>query len=245
MKKQKDTEELGMFNILLIGRNPHAISIADNIHSAFLSGGSGDQKVQNTLKFNIAGDVNGLGPNSHSWFNEFIFEFTALSRFSNIVVSPEFKEWMAGGPSMMQKLYMKKLLQATNTIILDISEDDNNDGDDIAFDKDIPQLRFNIDRDFLEDALKWIDVQLTKIVPASPKIRLIRTLAGGKLPYLGDVFGCLSGKKYSGIHHADKMRFDSPILFDEFCALMRGSEVDGSDSSIVVRSNSSLKSFFA
>ena len=62
MKKQKDTEELGMFNILLIGRNPHAISIADNIHSAFLSGGSGDQKVQNTLKFNIAGDVNGLGP---------------------------------------------------------------------------------------------------------------------------------------------------------------------------------------
>ena len=33
--------------------------------------------------------------------------------------------------------------------------------------------------------------------------------------------------------------------FDEFCALMRGSEVDGSDSSIVVRSNSSLKSFFA
>ena len=40
------------------------------------------------------------------------------------------------------------------------------------------------------------------------------------------------------------MRFDAPILFDEFCAVTRGHEMTEIESSVVTRSNSALTAFF-
>ena len=86
--------------------------------------------------------------------------------------------------------------------------------------------------------------QLDKIAPKLSNIRLVRSLSGKNMPYLGDVFGCLSGKQYKNIIHADKMRFDVPILFDEFCYLTRGHDHQWIDNAIITRSNSALASFF-
>ena len=77
--KKKDTDELGIFNVILIGKNPHAISIADNIKSKFLS-----DDVSNQLKFNIVDDIE-RDIKSNSWFNEFIFDLTTMSKYNNIV----------------------------------------------------------------------------------------------------------------------------------------------------------------
>lgn len=235
MKRKKDIEELGIFNILLIGENPHAISIADNIHAKFMNGG---QDVKNVCNFNIVGDLESSGE-SRSWFNEFIFDLTTASRFNNVVVSSRFREWMKS-PSEMERLYMKKLLQAMNFIIVDISDD----SETIEFDKDIPQYKFNVERGFLSDAFGWIDSQISKVMPKISTIRLIRSLCGKNIPYLGDVFGCLSGKKYSDIIHADGMRFDVPILFDEFCKLARGRTMEEMEQSIITRTSSALSVFF-
>lgn len=235
MKRKKDIEELGIFNILLIGENPHAISIADNIHAKFLNGG---QDVKNVCNFNIVGDIESTGE-SKSWFNEFIFDLTTASCFNNVVVSARFREWMKDA-NRMEKLYMKMLLQAMNFILIDISDDT----DTIWFDKDIPQYKFNVERGFLSDAFEWIDSQISKVMPRISTIRLIRSLCGKNLPYLGDVFGCLSGKKYVGIIHADSMRFDVPILFDEFCKLSRGRTLEEIEQSVITRTSSALSVFF-
>lgn len=235
MKRKKDIEELGIFNILLIGENPHAISIADNIHAKFLNGG---QDVKNVCNFNIVGDIESTGE-SKSWFNEFIFDLTTASCFNNVVVSARFREWMKDA-NRMEKLYMKMLLQAMNFILIDISDDT----DTIWFDKDIPQYKFNVERGFLSDAFEWIDGQISKVMPRISTIRLIRSLCGKNLPYLGDVFGCLSGKKYVGIIHADSMRFDVPILFDEFCKLSRGRTLEEIEQSVITRTSSALSVFF-
>lgn len=235
MKRKKDIEELGIFNILLIGENPHAISIADNIHAKFLNGG---QDVKNVCNFNIVGDIESTGE-SKSWFNEFIFDLTTASCFNNVVVSARFREWMKDA-NRMEKLYMKMLLQAMNFILIDISDDT----DTIGFDKDIPQYKFNVERGFLSDAFEWIDGQISKVMPRISTIRLIRSLCGKNLPYLGDVFGCLSGKKYVGIIHADNMRFDVPILFDEFCKLSRGRTLEEIEQSVITRTSSALSVFF-
>lgn len=243
--KKKETEELGTFNVLLIGSNPHAISIADNVHSAFEKGFD----MKNTISFNIVDEI----PTENSWFNEFIFDLTSLVKYNNIVVSSKFKEWNEGGKTDMERIYMKKLLQAMNFVIVDISKPETNvptdrfgggGGYETVFDYDIPQCRFNEETDFLGDVIKWIDGQISRISPKMPLIRIVRSLCGKNLPYLGDVFGCLSGKKYSGIIGTDKMRFDVPILFDEFCAVARGHDLNELENSVMTRTNSALSAFF-
>lgn len=232
---KKDVEELGIFNILLIGENSHAISIADNIKAKFLNGG---QDVKNVCNFNILGDIESTGE-SKSWFNEFIFDLTTASCFNNVVVSARFRDWMSDAPPM-ERLYMKMLLKAMNFIVIDIAETDET----VTFDEDIPQYKFNVERGFLSDAFEWIDGQISKVTPRISTIRLVRSLCGKNIPYLGDVFGCLSGKKYVGIIHADSMRFDVPILFDEFCKLSRGRTLEEMEKSIITRTSSALSVFF-
>ena len=237
---------IGMFNIMLIGENPHAISIADNIHSTFQKGDG----VKNTMEFNIVDEV----PAENSWFNEFIFDLTSIVKYNNIVVSSGFKKWNEGNKPNMERIYMKKLLQAMNFIIIDISKtngqkqttDDfgGGGGYETIFDYDIPHFTFNENTDFLVDVMKWIDGQISKVVVKTPLIGIVRSLCGKSIPYLGDVFGCLSGKSYSGIIGTDKMKFDVPILFDEFCALSRGHDLKEVESSVMTRTNSALVTFF-
>lgn len=236
MKKRKTAiDELGVFNILLIGGCPTAISVADNIHAKFK-----DNEVRNPCNFNIIGDIDS-NVECNTWFNEFIFEIsTTTGKFNNIIVSNKFKEWMKSPMAYPKRLYMKKLLQAMNVVIVDVSTN----GDNAIFDKDIPQYKFNPEKDFGVDLFKWIDGQLDKIAPKISNIRLVRSLSGKSMPYLGDVFGCLSGKPYKNIIHADKMRFDVPILYDEFCYLTRGHDADWIDGAIITRSNSALSTFF-
>ena len=236
--KRKTIDEVGVFNVLLIGENPHAISIADNIHATFEKG----IEMKNTLPFNIIGDID--GNETEEWFHEFIFDLTSnVGRFNNIVISRKFKDWMVGPKPGLQGTYMSMLLKALNFVIMDISTEDEGEYETV-FDYDIPHYHFNSNTMFLKDALDWIDSQITKITPKMGTIRLVRSLSGKNVPYLGDVFGCLSGKKYSTIVHADKMRFDVPILYDEFCSLMKGKEIQEIKNSIVTRSNSALSAFF-
>lgn len=236
--KRKNIDEIGVFNVLLIGENPHAISIADNIHATFAKG----VDMKNTLPFNIIGDID--GHETEEWFHEFIFDLTSnVGRFNNIVISKKFKDWMVGPKQGLQGTYMSMLLKALNFVIIDISTDDEGDYETV-FDYDIPHYHFNSDTMFLKDALDWIDEQIDKLNPKMGTIRLVRSLSGKNVPYLGDVFGCLSGKKYANIVHADKMRFDVPILYDEFCSLMKGKDIMEIRDSIVTRSNSALSAFF-
>lgn len=58
------------------------------------------------------------------------------------------------------------------------------------------------------------------------------------------MFGCLSGKKYTRLMTTNEMRFDVPILFDEFCRLSRGMTLDELDGVAVTRTNSALTAFF-
>lgn len=234
--KRKTTDDIGVFNILLIGKCSGAISIADNIHAKFKE----EEGVKNPCNFNIIGDIDS-NIECSTWFNEFIFELsTTAGKFNNIIVSEKFKEWMKSPVTFAKRTYMKKLLQAMNVVIVDVSMDD----DDCVFDPDIPQYKFNVEKDFGVDLFQWIDKQLDKIAPKLSNIRLVRSLSGKNMPYLGDVFGCLSGKQYKNIIHADKMRFDVPILFDEFCYLTRGHDHQWIDNAIITRSNSALASFF-
>ena len=249
--KRKNTEDLGVANVLLIGENPHAISIADNINATFKRGGA----FGSSMKFNIVSDIESTVA-SNSWFNEFIFDINSVSGYNNIIVSSRFKNWMSDNSRPMEKVYMRKLLQAMNTIIIDISKtaeerkdgiQDNFGGGgnyDVVFDYDIPQYNFDVERDFLDDMVGWLDGEMSKLVPDMPKIRLVRSLCGKNIPYLGDVFGCLSGKKYNGIIHTNNMRFNVPILFDEFCYIVRGHDVYEIRDSIITRSNSAVASFF-
>lgn len=232
--KKKVIDDVGMFNILLIGENPHSISIADNIKSKFCS-----DEVENQLKFNIVDDIE-RDVKSNSWFNEFIFEAASMSRFNNIPMSIGFYKWMSSA-NPMEKLYMKKLLQAMNVVIVDINDETK---DIVRFDADIPQCKFNSNIDFLGDLIKWIDSQISKLSSKIQTIRLIRSLGGKNLPFLGDVFGCLSGKKYKEIISTDTMRFDVPILFDEFCKLSKGKTIDELDDCVFTRTNSALSMFF-
>lgn len=233
---KKSSDNLGIFNILLIGDNPRAVSIADNIRSSFASEDSG---LANVCDFNILDDIE-HDEKSNSWFNEFIFDLTTSSRFNNIILSKGFQHWLFCTQDKMQLLYMKKLLKAMNTIIIDISEDSSHS---VTFDDDIPQTKFVDSKDFLKDLMNWIDDNISRVIPKLSIIRLTRTLCGKNLPYLGDVFGCLSGKKYGGVILSNKMRFDVPILFDEFCMLTRGRNMDDIENSIILRSNSSLSAF--
>ena len=232
--KKGDIEELGIFNVLLIGDNAHSVSIADNIKSRF----------SDVFNFNIVSDIDSDGKRSNCWFNEFIFDMaTICGGYNNIVVSRKFKEWMSNGhygKSSMECLYMKKLLQAMNFIIVDTSED----GDHITFDSEIPQYAFDVNVDFGEDLFKWIGVQIEHLKVKLPTIRLVRSLCGKNVPYLGDVFWCFSGKKWSNIVSTDKMRFDVPILFDEFCSLAKGHDLEYLDKTIFTRTNSALGVFF-
>ena len=238
--KRKSIDEIGVFNVLLIGKNPHAVSIADNIHAKFLDSNSG---LDNTCEFNIIEDLERDNP-SHSWFNEFVFYIaTNAGRFNNIVLSASFKDWMVSPRPHIEKSYMSALLKALNFVIIDISNEDEGEYETV-FDYDIPHYHFNSDKMFLDDAMKWIDDQYSKLAPKMGTIRLVRSLSGKNVPYLGDVFGCLSGKKFSHIVKADKMRFDVPILFDEYCALMKGKDIKEVRESFVTRSNSALSAFF-
>jgi hypothetical protein len=248
MKKKKNSQELGIFNILLIGKNPHAISIADNIHAKFMK----EDEVSNTCNFNIISDIDS-GKQSNSWFNEFIFDVSLVAgRFNNIIISEGFKDWMETPMNPTERQYMKKLLQSMNTIIVDVSNDVPTKGDtfgggggyEVIFDNDIPQYNFNSDVGFLADLLKWIDGQMSKVAPKMSTIRLVRSLCGKTIPYLGDVFGCLSGKKYKEIVSTDKMRFDVPILYDEFCHLMKGRTPQDMEGVVITRTNSALAAFF-
>ena len=245
-KKENSPENgVGVFNVLLIGENPHAISIADNIHSTFERG----VDMKNSISFNIVDET----PWENSWFNEFIFDLTSLANYNNVVVSSRFKEWNEGGKTDMERIYMKKLLQAMNFVIIDISKPEANvptdrfgggGGYETVFDYDIPQCRFNEDTDFLGDIMKWIDGNISKVAPKMPLVKIVRSLCGKGLPYLGDVFGCLSDKGYTSIIKTDKMRFDVPILFDEFCAIARGHDKEELEGAVITRSNSALASFF-
>ena len=128
MKRKKTvTDELGVFNILLIGGCSTAISVADNIRAKFQ-----DDEVRNPCNFNIISDIDS-SIESNTWFNEFIFEIsTTTGKFNNIIVSEKFKEWMLSPMAYPKRLYMKKLLQAMNVVIVDVSLDD----DDCIFDYD-------------------------------------------------------------------------------------------------------------
>lgn len=234
--KKKVIDDVGMFNILLIGENPHSISIADNIKSKFCFG---FDEVENQLKFNIVDDIE-RDVKSNSWFNEFIFELASMSRFNNISMSVGFYKWMSSA-SPMEKMYMKKLLQAMNFVIIDVQNDNRNTS---QFSDDIPQIHFDSTVDFLGDLYKWIDSQISKLSSKIQTIRLIRSLGGKNLPFLGDVFGCLSGKKYKEIISTDTMRFDVPILFDEFCKLSKGKTIDELEDCVFTRTNSALSMFF-
>ena len=234
--KRKKIEELGIFNVVLIGENPRAVSIADNIHAKFKDGGG----TKNVCNFNIITDMEADGE-SKSWFNEFIYDLSTTSNFNNIIISKKFKEWMVS-TKPMEKLYMKMLLQALNAIVIDISNDE--DWDKCTFDYDIPQFTFNDQKDFLDDMVKWIDGQISKIVPKMTTIRLIRSMCGKNLPYLGDVFGCLSGKRSENIIVANGLRFDVPILFDEFCKLSRNKTMEELQRSVITRTSSALSVFF-
>ena len=237
--RRKTIDEIGTFNVLLVGDNSHGISIADTIHAEF-SNDNGKSNVSNQLEFNIM-DMDGDGE-SHSWFNEFVFEVaTTAGRFNNIMISRGFVGWLKSNPPEMEKLYVKMLLQALNVVIVDVSSTGEESG---TFDNDIPQTRFDVTKDFGVDLFKWIDKQYAKVLPKLQNIRLVRSLSGKNIPYLGDVFGCLSGKKYKDIVHSDKMRFDSPILFDEFCSIMKGKTEDEMKNIIVTRRNSALSAFF-
>ena len=236
--KRKKIEELGIFNVVLIGENPRAVSIADNIHAKFNGGGA----TKNVCNFNIITDMEEDGE-SKSWFNEFIFDLTTTSNFNNIVISRKFKDWMVSAYQRpMERLYMKMLLQALNAIVIDISN--VNEEDECTFDYDIPQFTFNDQKDFIDDMVKWIDGQISKIVPKMTTIRLIRSMCGKNLPYLGDVFGCLSGKRSENIIVANGLRFDVPILFDEFCKLSKNRTMEELQRSVITRTSSALSVFF-
>ena len=143
MKKKTTTDDIGVFNILLIGKSPSAISVADNIHAKF------KDDERHPLSFNIIGDID-ANVEEDTWFNQFVFEVsTTAARFNNIIVSERFKEWMCAGPPEMQHIYMKKLLQAMNVVIVDVSLDD----DDSVFDYEIPQYKFNAEKDGAVDRL--------------------------------------------------------------------------------------------
>lgn len=229
--KKGDIEELGTFNVLLIGDNAHSVSIADNIKARF----------SDVFNFSIVSDIDSDGKKSNCWFNEFIFDIaTICGGYNNIVVSRRFNEWIADCGSPMQRMYMKKLLQAMNFIIVDVSGDAGGN----VFDEDIPQYNFNVDMDFGEDLFKWIGVQIEHLKVKLPTIRLVRSLCGKNVPYLGDVFWCFSGKKWTNIVSTDKMRFDVPILFDEFCSLAKGHDLEYLDKTIFTRTNSALGVFF-
>ena len=181
MKRGKNVDELGIFNILLIGENPHAISIADNIHSKFLNGG---KDVKNVCNFNILGDIESTGE-SKSWFNEFIFDITTASCFNNVVVSAKFRNWMFDAPPM-ERLYMKMLLKAMNFIIIDIAETDET----VTFDENIPQYKFNVEKDFGVDLFKWIDEQLKRLnMELGAFYKGVGTLGGGNQPYVSATGG--------------------------------------------------------
>ena len=167
--KKKIIDDIGIFNILLIGRSTSAISVADNIRAKFK-----ESDVRNPCNFNIVGDIDSnVGCNT--WFNEFIFEIsTTTGKFNNIIVSEKFKEWMLSPMAYPKRLYMKKLLQAMNVVIVDVSLDD----DASIFDKDIPQYKFNVQKDFGIDLFHWIDEQLDKIGTKLSNIRLVRSLSG-------------------------------------------------------------------
>ena len=207
--KKKEIEEIGTFNVLLIGENPHAISIADNIHSTF---SKGVDNMKNNMEFNIVDEA----PVGNSWFNEFIFDLTGLvkynnvivssrfndfifelsttaTKYNNIVVSEKFKDWMKSPMAYPKRLYMKKLLQAMNFVIVDISKPDvaaptdrfgGGGGYETVFDYDIPQCRFNENTDFLGDVVGWIDGQISKVAKKAPLIRLVRSLCGKNIPFL-------------------------------------------------------------
>ena len=237
MRKKKEIGDLGIFNILLIGDSPHAGSIAANIQDKF-NVESNDESVKNHCTFSICDDCS-WERNTSSWFNEFIFDLTGLAALNNIVVSEEFGKWIDSTEAPMERAYMKKLLQAMNTIVVDLSVE----GVEHMI-GDIPYRRFNPDCDFLEDLFKWIDEQLGKLSEKLALIKLTRTMAGKTMPYLGDLFGCLSGKKSKNIVKSEYMKFDTPILFDEFCRLTRGMDLADIDESIFTRSNTALASFF-
>ena len=238
--KRKNTDDLGVFNVLLIGRNPHAVSIADNIHARFLE--PDGNNVKNECKFNIIEDLESDTP-SNSWFNEFIFDLAMnIGKYNNIVLSARFKEWMCAPKSAWEGMYMKLLLRALNFVVIDISNEDEGEYQTV-FDYSIPHCHFNSEVGFLADVMTWIDGQYNKLLPKMDNIRLIRSLSGKGISYLGDVFGCLSGKKYEHIVKIDTMRFDAPILFDELCHATRNIPIAELDKTVVTRSNSMLASF--
>lgn len=239
MGKRKTVNEVnGVFNILLIGKNPHAISIADNIKSKL------DVGVDNlNLNWNIVDDFE-CEIRAKSWFNEFIFWLTSLGQYNNIIYSERFYDWLRSCNNVMQKMYMKKLLQAMNVIIVDITDTPPNVEFDYDYEGDIPYHHFNSDKDFLTDLLDWISEKFKSIVPMLNKISLIRSLSGNAIPYLGNVFGCLCGKCCNNIVKANDLRYDVPILFDEFCFISRDKTLEEIDDSIYTRTNSAMSVFF-
>ena len=54
MKKKEDNHSMGLMNVLLIGRNVHSVSIADNIKNSFKNQLN---EVDNTCSFNIVEDI--------------------------------------------------------------------------------------------------------------------------------------------------------------------------------------------
>ena len=155
-------------------------------------------------------------------------------------MSMGFYDWIPNA-TPIEKMYMKKLLQAMNFIIVDIHDDDSNSN---PFSEDIPQMRFEPNTGFLVDLYKWIDSNLTKVKSKETMIRLVKSLCGNAIPYLGDVFGCYTDSRYTYIIHADDMRFDVPILFEEFCKLTKGKDIDEIDKCIFTRRSSAMSVFF-
>ena len=234
-KKNDKIGDFGIFNVLLIGDNPYSVSIADNIKAAFAVDGC---VCKNPCLFNIIEDI-GIDGCVNRWFNEFIYSMATTPCHVNIVISKDFHNWNLNSDSM-ERLYMKKLLQSMNTIIVDVSDN----GNFYEFDSDIPQFKFDSKVDFLDGLIGWIDEQMGKMAKSLPCIRLINSLCGKTLPFIGDVFGCFSEKKYVSIVKSDQFRFNSPILFDEFCHLMRGRSEEEMEGCVVTRTNSALGVFF-
>lgn len=232
MKGNMSEKNCGILNILLTGGSFNG-SLADNLCEYY--------SKSNKLEFNIVEDIEMDDKSSNSWFNEFIYGFSRMPIGNNIIIANGFRKWMMKDNNDIEKSYMKMLFKAMNVIVVDTS----NDIKMKVLDHDIPHLKFNIETtDFIRDLYDWIDFYIGKIRPKESSIKLIRSLSGSRVSYLGDVFGCFSNKKYENIIVANDMRHDVPILFDEFCHLMRGKSIDEIEKSIVVRSNSASSVFF-
>lgn len=225
----------GMFNVLLAGRNPRALSMADNLRSSFLDSAMASGRG---CMFNVVDDLDLVWDGPSDWFHQFSFKLATTPIFCNVVASRGFAEWLLSNPPPAQRAYLRGVLQALNFVVVDVDEECRLP----LFDSSVPQTRFDDMSDFLSDLTHWVDSKMGVVWPKRRSLSLIAALAGNRLSFLGDAFGLLSERgPASRIVKADRMRFDCPILFDEFCWMTRGLPPDEIGQILFTRSSATLR----